>query len=333
MERCALPFSQMVVVERDLPLGLGWLLATLLPPLTLSVLAVAEEVWRTRRRRALLISDPSRLLRPIPSWPGVRLAGGGVGLLLVFLIGYPLLMPFEAWPVGYRAGALLRSAAAVAGAAVLLVQVGQVWSRGLADLALGLLTLAVCTLATAFVPLDSSDRPRHCPVLLNAVVFALGLMTWFWTWLAQVWQQQRDEDRTATENRTATVRERPEEDAAPNRLSPQHSALLPSGVRPGTDPAWTTAGRLVPVNRRFSLVTGVGGLVVAVAMSLWPLLGVPPANDASWGRMSAGIAAHLVLLLALLRCARSAGQISPPTVPARPDQMSTWHPVAFYVLS
>ncbi|MFH0983402.1 MAG: hypothetical protein V2A79_17935, partial [Planctomycetota bacterium] len=46
-----------------------------------------------------------------------------------------------------------------------------------------------------------------------------------------------------------------------------------------------------------------------------------------------GIAAHLVLLLALLRCARSAGQISPPTVPARPDQMSTWHPVAFYVLS
>jgi hypothetical protein len=242
---------------------------TVVPALVVGVLAVAEGLWRARKHGAALRSDLSGLLRPILPWPGVRSASAAVGLALLLLIADQLVFSSASGQGGERLAALLRTAAAVACAGALLVHVGRAWSPRLAYLAVGLLTLAACTLATAFVPDQPRGGPRPHPVTLNALVVALGLMTWFWSWLAQVWQQQLD-----------------------------------AGSPEGQEPAWTTAGRLVPINRRASLVTGVAGLVVAGLMAAWPLLPVVSGDDDSWGRMLAGVAAHLLLLLALIGSAR-----------------------------
>ncbi len=245
------------------------LLATIVPALALCILVAAERLWRDRKRRALLTSDPSGLLEPIGSWPGVRIACATVGLALIFLVCHQLIVPTDTQPGGYRVAAVARSAAAAMCAGAILVQVGRQWSANLADIALGLLTLAVCTLATVFVPEQPRELAPRYPLVFNALVFALALMTWFWSWLAEVWQQQLD-----------------------------------TRAADGREPAWTTAGRLVSVNRRFALVTAVAGVVVAALMSVWPALRTVSADDDSLGRMSAGVVGHLLLLLAVRRCAR-----------------------------
>lgn len=249
--------------------GFVLFLATIVPPLALCILVAAERLWRDRKRRALLTSDPLELLEPIARWPGVRGACGAVGLALIFLVCHQLVVLPDTQPGGYRVAAVARSIAAVMCAGAILAQVGRQWSVNLADIALGLLTLAVCTLATVFVPEQPRELAPRYPLIFNAIVFALGLMTWFWSWLAEVWQQQLD-----------------------------------TRAADGCEPAWTTAGRLVAVNRRFSLVTAVAGLVVAAMMSVWPALRTVSADDDSLGRMSAGVAGYLLLLLAVRRCAR-----------------------------
>ena len=256
------------------PHGGSLLLVTLVPAATASALVIAEGLWRARRRRVLDTSWD--LLNPIPSWSGVRVVCGVAGLMLILLLCYQLAMPADAGPgtpTGGRAGAVVRSVAAVACALAILAHVGRLWSVDLADVALGLLTLAACTLATVFVPDQPRELDRRYPLIFNAIVFALALMTLFWSWLAEVWQQQLDQ--TASEGRPV---------------------------------AWTTAGRLVPVNRRFSQVTGAGGLMVAMMMAVWPALRTVSADDDSLERMSAGVAAHLLLLLASMRCARWTGR-------------------------
>ena len=254
------------------PRGGGLLLVTLVPAVATSILVVAERLWRARRRRALLASARWGLLEPIPSWSEGQVVCGVAGAVLILLLCYQLAVPADVWPGPTSAGratAVVRSAAAVVCASAILVHVGRLWSVNLADIALALLTLAACTLATVFVPDEPRELDERYPLIFNAIVFALGLMTWVWGWLAEVWHQQLDQ-----------------------------------GVPDGRDPAWTTAGRLVPVNRRFSQVTGAGGLMVAAIMSVWPALRTVSADDDSLGRMSAGVAAHLLLLLASMRCAR-----------------------------
>jgi len=258
-----------------------------MPALALGSLVVVEGLWRAHRHRERLVSDPSRLLEPIPAWPGVGVACGVVGLVLILLLCYQLAAPFDTppgSPLAERMAVVARAVAAVVCACAILAQVGRRWSVSLAAISLALLTLAVCTLATAVLPDQPRDLNHRYPLVFNAIVFALGLMMGFWGWLAQVWQQQRDEGRSGgTEPRA--------------QASGKHQATT-------HDPAWTTAGRLVPVNRRFALVTGIVGLVVAGTMSLWPTLRTVSADDASLGRAVAGIAAHLLLLSASIQCAR-----------------------------
>lgn len=253
---------------------IGLLIATVVPALVLCALVAAEGFWQARRRRAMVVSNPSALLDPIVPWPGIRALCGIVGLGLIFLVCYQLLVPIGDFRGGHRVPIALRAAAAIACACAVLVQVWRSWVVGLADIALGLFTLAACTLATVFVPAEPHDLPHRYPLIFTAIVFAFGLMTWFWSWLADVWRQQLDE------------------------------------VTKTCDPAWTTAGRLIPVNHRFSLVACFGGLAAAVMMSIWPVLPMVSADDDSLGRVAAGVAAHLLLLLAALGCARRTNRLS-----------------------
>lgn len=69
-------------------------------------------------------------------------------------------------------------------------------------------------------------------------------------------------------------------------------------------PPWTPAGRLVPLARRFAFVDAALALVVAAIMAAWPRMPWIAATDESMSRISAGLAANLFLLWALLGCAR-----------------------------
>ena len=237
------------------------------------LIVILEGCWHARERRARLASDPIRLLDPPQPWIGVRAGCGVLGLGLLFLVCYQLVLPFGAMPGGYRMATVLRFAAAAGCACAILSLVRGCWSAGLADIALGLLTVSVCALATVFVPAEPRELGQRYLSAFNAIVFALSFMTWFWSWLAEVWHQQLDES-------------------------------LP----PGQGPGWTTAGRLVPVSRRFSLVASVGGVMVAGLMAVWPALPTVAVDDDSLGRMAAGVSAHLLLILVLMRCGRRTGR-------------------------
>jgi len=63
---------------------------------------------------------------------------------------------------------------------------------------------------------------------------------------------------------------------------------------------WTTAGRLVPVCEAFSFFAACIGLVLAWLMAIWPKLRGVGVSDDSPGRMTAGVAALLYLLLVML---------------------------------
>lgn len=67
---------------------------------------------------------------------------------------------------------------------------------------------------------------------------------------------------------------------------------------------WTTSSRLIPYARRFSFFSAALALVVGAMMALWPRWPTVSATDDSLGRVTAGVAANLFLLLVMLWCSR-----------------------------
>lgn len=68
--------------------------------------------------------------------------------------------------------------------------------------------------------------------------------------------------------------------------------------------AWTTAGRLVPVARHFAFLTASLALVLGAVMAVWPRLPGISVTDDSLGRVCAGVAVNLFLLLVMLWSSR-----------------------------
>jgi hypothetical protein len=64
--------------------------------------------------------------------------------------------------------------------------------------------------------------------------------------------------------------------------------------------AWTTAGRLHALTGRFAFTCAVIAVMLAVLMSIWVRLPITPYRDVSFGRVTFGVAGHLLLILSLL---------------------------------
>jgi hypothetical protein len=128
---------------------------------------------------------------------------------------------------------------------------------------MGLLSLALCCVAVMLLPAEPAALSVRYPLILNATLIALAVITWLWAWLSCVWHQQLDQGN-----------------------------------------AWTTAGWLIRPAQRLSFFAGMLGLALASLMTVWPRLVGMPDMDHSLGRIAAGVAGHLVLLWALLWCAR-----------------------------
>ena len=74
--------------------------------------------------------------------------------------------------------------------------------------------------------------------------------------------------------------------------------------RPGGREGWTTAGRLIPHAKRFAFLSAALALVAGVLMTFWPRLPGIATMDHSYGRVTAGFAANLFLLLVMLWSSR-----------------------------
>jgi hypothetical protein len=82
---------------------------------------------------------------------------------------------------------------------------------------------------------------------------------------------------------------------------------------PGPPAAWRGSAfitRLMPHARRFAFLDAALALVVSFAMALWPRWPEIPIMDDSFGRMTAGCAANLLLLLVALWASRRIPRVS-----------------------
>ena len=239
----------------------GWLAVA---AVLVAAFTFGERVARLRQRRRWATECPSRLCASVPPWPGLRAAAGAVGLALVFVLCRQLMAADLQWPAGRRVTLLIEIVAAAACAWALFGQAASYWSATLIEIALALVTAGACAAVTLGISLPTAAPPHLPAPMLGALVVALAVMSWLWCWLAGVWEQQLD----------ARV------SAGPNR-------------------AWTTAGRMIPLNLHFSFVCA------AVAWLLGAWLAVRPLwTTSAGGSLIGGLLAELVLVLTLAGCAR-----------------------------
>ncbi len=215
-------------------------------------------------------NDPDRLLEQAGEWPGFETSAGALALLIILMVCYRLAVPSDAGAVGERLSALLTAVCAAASGVAVFSLVGRRWSTNLADVAMGSVTLAVVAFALVFVPSEPVELGRRFPLIFNAQMVALTLMTWVWAWLGSVWLQQ-------------------------------------VGVG-SSDAFWTTGGRLARQAQRFATFVAVCAIVVGSLMVLWPRLRPAPVLDDSFGRVVAAVFAHLLLLWVLLWSRRKTGR-------------------------
>ncbi len=161
-------------------------------------LVVLEGVHMERARWRAVRRDPEVLLRAPDRWPGMRGGVGAVCMLLILLICLQITAPPAHSLVGIRVGALIASACGFAAGASCFALIGRRWSMNLADVALGLTTLAAAALAVGLAPGVQNRLGIGFPVVFNAFMIAMAVMCWLWAWLGGVWRQQLDNGRAWT---------------------------------------------------------------------------------------------------------------------------------------
>ena len=229
-----------------------------------------EGIRRNRGRWRASRLEPEALPGASDHWPGVRQSGAVIGIILILLICLQITAPPSRWGIGIRASALIACVCGLAVGASCFALLGRRWSTNLADVALGLTTLAAAALAVSVAPAEHETLGRRFPAVFNAIMIAFSAMSWLWAWLVRVWRQQVDGGRAA----------------------------------------WTSAGRLVPVCERFAFLVGCLAVLVGALMAIWPRLRSIDAADGSLGRVAAGVAGHLLLVLVLMWNGRVLGRSS-----------------------
>jgi hypothetical protein len=152
---------------------------------------------------------------------------------------------------------------------------------------MGLTSLALCGLATVVVPSKPSALAGRYPMIFNAMMVGLAVSTVLCTHLASVWRSQPGDVRPVDVGKARQGRS---------------SRSTDWKIRP--------TSRLAPYAQRFAFFNASLALVVGAVMAVWPRWpGIAPTDD-SLGRVSAGVAANLFLLLVMLWCARRSNKLT-----------------------
>ncbi|MBX3394412.1 MAG: hypothetical protein KF841_03495 [Phycisphaerae bacterium] len=222
-----------IPVHLRLPMQPGWWTWTFQLQVGLAmvigVAAVTQDLLYRRKRRQAWPDRLDELLTPYSRWPGYvqleALIAAGVLILGVYQI-------VRAGGRGWTMPMVSATAAMSTGVACLYMTYRR-WSANTAGLGMGLVSLAIVTVACAAASLllptnEYRTYADRMPILFNAILFALSIMIWLWAWLSRVWDQQ-----------------------------------LLDGI------PWTTTGRMIPYARRTSFFLAAISLLVAYQMTLW----------------------------------------------------------------
>ena len=151
------------------------------------------------------------------------------------------------------------------------------WHAGLVDAAMGLCTLGLGSLATAFVPSWPVPLAERYPMLFTAMIVGFAAAAASWTYLAEAWSAAGAP-------------------AGGNGADPRDGMPIVAGGTP--------AATLIPYARRSAYLGAALALLVSIMMSFWPRLPGIAVMDHSYGRVLAGLGANLFLLWAMLWSAR-----------------------------
>jgi hypothetical protein len=247
-----------MIQRTPMPLGLA---------ASLSGALLAASALRTSAREIAPLApvkprdrESDHVLREI-GWPGFRPFCGVTALLILVLAAYVLVVPIRLGGSGYGLSMLANALSTGVAALGLYLLLRGRWNANLAGMAMGLTSLALCSLAAAFVPSGIATHDERYPMLFSAIVFALAGAIGLWSFCA-------------------------------TRVLAKHAREM--------DMRWTTAGTL----NRFSVIMAGLALLISTMMAVWPRLPGITTMDDSFGRMIAGTASNLFLLLVLLRCSR-----------------------------
>jgi hypothetical protein len=175
----------------------GMLIAAVLA-VTLCAVAIARGVANRRLFWTRLRNDPARLMDAIPLPPMLPTIGGTMGVVVALLSFAGLIAPVELPVGGYRSAGLIQAAVAAMAGAALFGMLWERWNRGLADIGMALVTVAVCAVATVFIPAEPTALEDRFPLIFSTLIIALAVMAWLWTWLSKVWKDQLDQGRAWT---------------------------------------------------------------------------------------------------------------------------------------
>ena len=173
--------------------------------LWIAVVTAGSVCWRylheRRARRQLASAQADDLLDTPTQSPMTHRISALLLLLVLLLTAYHLAVPIVPERLGVRGAALVASVAALIGAAAGFLLTAQRWSVPVADLSLGLLSLAQCAVAVAVLPGSGVSLTEQYPILLNAMVVGLAMAVALATWLALFWEQQLDGGAATTAGR------------------------------------------------------------------------------------------------------------------------------------
>jgi hypothetical protein len=169
------------------------LLAALAMVLALAAIATGWLEHRERRQVAWPgLSDFARGTRP---WPGLGLSAAVIAAAVVLLVCYHLAVPVAVGWGGFRLAAFVATGSAALAALACFSLVGRMWSVSLADAAMALASVSLCSLATAAVPAEPANLAERYPLIFNAMIVGLAVATGGCTRLGSIWQQQREVGR------------------------------------------------------------------------------------------------------------------------------------------
>ena len=115
-------------------------------------------------------------------WPGFRPTCGVIAMVILVLGIYHLVVPVRLGVGGFRLAVLASGASTGVAAAAVTLLVRRVWNGNLAEAAMGLASIALCSAAVAFVPSLTLRMDDRLPMVFNAVIIGLAVATAVWTY-------------------------------------------------------------------------------------------------------------------------------------------------------
>ena len=153
---------------------------------------IACERAAAAKRAAWFTGD---LTRPPPEpvcRPGFRPVCAVVGVFLALLVCYHLAIGFDVAGLSQRTVVLVTAGISGGTGVALLVLLKQDRSDYLGEVGLGLVSLAICCAVAAALPSEPAALSLRYPLIFNAALIGLAVVTWLWAWLSCVWHQQLD---------------------------------------------------------------------------------------------------------------------------------------------